>query len=183
MTTNLKRKKPPSTNASRAAKRPRGAVDAQALVPAIEGLKGFSKLPEELNREIIRYYPSIDDTIYNAEESPRGTRTTKRRRRTASSVHTGDARCLPLAYLDRTDTLRALRATCTAYSAIFQPLLWESMNVCFPSRRAGTQGGNRARTEPAYRTIGEALFRKSQGLLENPGLAAMVRYVHATRCC
>lgn len=160
-------------------------MDTQAPALSNGRLMGFSELPEELIREIIRYYPSIDDTAYNPEEleAPRGTKPSKRRQRRAatSNVHTGDARCQPVAYLDRTDTLRALRATCTAYRAIFQPLLWESVNVCFPSRKAGTERGNGAHAEPAYRTIGEALYRKSQGLLANPGLAVIVRYVYATR--
>jgi len=108
--------------------------------------RGLLPLPVELTTEILDYFPTIGPytAVYNDP---------------AKTV-------LPENFLVRIDILRALSQVCIDYRRVFLPLLWESLNICFTTRKDNL--------DPAYRNVGKALLRKCNGLSANPNLASYI---------
>ncbi|KDR85741.1 hypothetical protein GALMADRAFT_218830 [Galerina marginata CBS 339.88] len=77
---------------------------------------------------------------------------------------------LPIAYLERTDTLRALSQVCVAYRREFLPVLWETFNACCAARPSSGSNPNNF-----FKHIGETLLLKSKGVSVNPTLGAFIR--------
>lgn len=141
---------------------------------------GFCSLPIELTLEIVSYYPRIDISTFTPRDRPRrrvDSQTQPRSRNTSSSSL--DNPGLPRTYLERPAILRALCGVCKAYRSTFLPLLWENLDICVSSRTQSSEDGEvvEVEPEPFHKSIGEAIIRKCNGLLEYQNLAAMVRYV------
>ncbi|EAU92311.1 hypothetical protein CC1G_00530 [Coprinopsis cinerea okayama7 len=114
---------------------------------------GFCRLPDELISEVLSYYPEVGPLTSAVDGTAR---------------YQAREPILPVSYLVRPDTLRALSQTCVAYRRLFLPILWERLEVCVEARGK----------EQFFRHAGESLTRKCNGLLENPDLLDMVRYVN-----
>jgi hypothetical protein len=144
---------------------------------------GLAKLPPELIPEIISCYHSVenDSTLVNGindqsrDQLVQGTDSNSRKKKKHRSPG-----CIPLIFSERTKVLRALSATCRTYRIIFLPFLWDRLDICF-APRTWADDVNAEAMEPVYREVAESMIRKCNGILENPHLAPMIRYVASYR--
>jgi hypothetical protein len=111
--------------------------------------RGLLPLPVELTTEILDYFPTIGPytAVYNDIGDP----------------------VLSHIFLVRIDILRALSQVCIDYRRVFLPLLWESLNICFTTRKDSPKF-----TAAYYKYVGKALVRKCNGLSANPNLASYI---------
>ena len=70
-------------------------------------------------------------------------------------------------YNERNEVLRTLASTCVKYREVFLPRLWQHVLICTI--------GEGTNSVSFYKTVGEMLQRKCQGLLENPEIAVYVQ--------
>ncbi|KAG9082246.1 hypothetical protein FS749_007007 [Ceratobasidium sp. UAMH 11750] len=119
-------------------------------IPAQSRLKGFLSLPHELLLKIANYFPKILPYDILLHE-------------TCVGHLTGAAS----GFQSRFNTLRALSQTCRFLREFYLPLLWERFEACLTSNTQASW----------YRDLGEAMERKSKGMLNSKHLWPYVQFV------
>jgi hypothetical protein len=109
--------------------------------------RGFLALPNELVSQILSYYPEI-----------------KTAHILANPTFIGSWKD-PENYFLRFDVLRSLSQLCRLARDIYLPLLWERFQVCLTANVEGQW----------FRNIGQAMERKSKGMLKSKHLWPYVK--------